>query len=149
MLCNNETKSADSVGLKGNGETKKDTADFSEDTAFFGAKDDLHSIPDEEIPPSRVIEKKVQKKWLKKKKYYIANPISMEMNDRKSNLKMNHQCPVCNVRSSSSSFLKAHMISKREIQCPECDLYFQSCQIVLIHKKGRCKRNKKYPVVKH
>jgi transcription elongation factor Elf1 len=139
MLFNNETNSSDSAGLKGNGEIKVNTADTSQDTASFGAQNVFHSITDEEILPSKEIETKTQKKLVKKKKNYVAKTISIEANDRKQDLKMNHQCPVCNVRSSSSSFLKAHIVSKRERQCPECNLYFQSCQMVLIHKKGRCR----------
>jgi len=48
-------------------------------------------------------------------------------------------CTACKARIFSSFLLKHHMEAKRESQCEKCYLYFNSCQSLTDHKKGRCR----------
>ena len=52
-------------------------------------------------------------------------------------------CPICNFGIRKVSNLNLHMISKQEVQCKDCKLYFGSCQSISIHKRGRCKGHTK------
>ena len=49
-------------------------------------------------------------------------------------------CPVCQFTVPSQCNLKLHMQAKCDVKCQDCNLYFSSCQSILIHKKGRCKK---------
>ena len=73
---------------------------------------------------------------LKRRKMMCSNP----QNTKRDITQSVAECPVCGVKSVQRSFLKAHMNAKREGQCPDCKLYFQSCYSILIHKRGRCRK---------
>eukprot|EP00090_Calanus_glacialis_P004238 TRINITY_DN13136_c0_g1_i2.p1 TRINITY_DN13136_c0_g1~~TRINITY_DN13136_c0_g1_i2.p1 ORF type:complete len:339 (-),score=67.52 TRINITY_DN13136_c0_g1_i2:107-1033(-) len=48
-------------------------------------------------------------------------------------------CPSCNVGFKTKSHLHHHMKIKRERQCKNCKLFFENCQRLCVHSKGRCK----------
>ena len=48
-------------------------------------------------------------------------------------------CPSCNVGFKTKTHLHSHMQIKRERQCKSCKLFFENCQRLCVHSKGRCK----------
>ena len=48
-------------------------------------------------------------------------------------------CPSCNVGFKTKPHLHYHMQKKRERQCKNCKLFFENCQRLCVHSKGRCK----------
>jgi hypothetical protein len=48
-------------------------------------------------------------------------------------------CPSCNVGFKTKPHLHHHMKIKRERQCKNCKLFFENCQRLCVHSKGRCK----------
>jgi len=66
-----------------------------------------------------------------------SNVILLSRNHTDTNYPIH--CPVCNVGVKTNIHLQSHMRVKRETQCKFCKLFFENCQRLCIHRKGRCR----------
>jgi len=70
---------------------------------------------------------------------YCQNVIKKKSFNKKTRKTSEMPCPLCNTKVTDAFPLELHMRLRQERQCNECQLFFQSCQTLSVHKKGRCR----------